>query len=122
MTETIVIGNIEKLEDFGYSIFANVVKPHRFLRMNSICEVSLISGAIDAVFIDSGMSKCGRRVKEFWVKLKYLGNFRVKYSYRKVKARKEFYEKSLTIEIDLPEIGIQHRILFNPVCNIWKEE
>lgn len=66
-----------------YSLFANIIKPHRFLRMNTLCEIDLISGNGEAAFIKSAISKGGRRVHNFYVRMTYLGNFRIKYSYSK---------------------------------------
>lgn len=66
-----------------YSLFGNIIKPHRFLRTNALCEIDSISGDAEAVFIKSAISKGGRRVHDFYIPIKYLGNFRIKYSYSK---------------------------------------
>jgi len=115
------IRNEEKLKNPEYAIFANIIKPHRFLRMNALCEIHFFSGAMDAAFIDSAISKSGRRLKEFWIPIKYLDNFRVKYSYRKVKTRKDYEEKQLMISINLP--GLVGDIYFpGKTLDLWKEQ
>jgi hypothetical protein len=53
------------------------------LRTGALCEIDKISDDAEAAFIKSAISKCGRRVHDFYIPIKYLGNFRIKYSYSK---------------------------------------
>lgn len=68
-----------------YSLFGNIIKPHRFLRMNALCEIENITGDGKSAYVRSALSRGGRRVRDFYVPLKFLGNFRIKYSYSKEK-------------------------------------
>ncbi len=81
-----------------YREFANVIKQHRFLRMGALCEIGMYSGDRNSVFIESALSKSGRRIHEFWTQVHYLGNFRKKYSYRAQKSMDDFNNSIFIIE------------------------
>jgi hypothetical protein len=68
--------------------------------MGTLCEINMFSGSMDAAFITSALTRGGRRVYDFWLPSKFLGNFRKKYSYSKSSKRKEWLKNRIN-KIDI---------------------
>lgn len=67
-----------------HALFANIIRPHHFLRKGTLCEIVYWDGGLTGAYIRNAISKGGRVVGSscgLWVRLKYLGNYRVKWSY-----------------------------------------
>lgn len=74
--------------DASHTLFANIIKPHHFLRFGARIEIIYWDGGLTGAYVTGGISRGGRTVGHhgMWIRLKYLGIIGLNGVMKKIKA------------------------------------
>ena len=72
--------------DETHALFANIIRPHHYLRTDAKVEIIYWDGGLTGVYVRGAISKSGRKVGGYygmWIPMRSLSNYRIRYSYLK---------------------------------------